>query len=115
MLPISCEFGRPEIESGFRGTAESTAMGVPETSMDENRLLAARKDEIGLAGQILSVKTVTIAEAVQQPAYRPLGTRVFASDGLHDAATLLLGTGIRHSAGNDTRWTLRGKASDGDP
>lgn len=103
MLPVSREFGKPEIESGFRGTAESTAMGVPETPMDENRLLAARKDEIGLTGQILPVKTVTVAEAVQQPAYRPLGTRVFASDSLHDAATLVLGVGIRHSAGNDTR------------
>ena len=39
---------------------------MPEAAVDKNHLAAAREYQIGAAGQVAAVQTVTVAEPVQQ-------------------------------------------------
>jgi hypothetical protein len=61
-LLVRFELGTPEIQTALRQTRELASritVTMPETTVNENDFLLASENEVGPAGQVLSVKTVT--------------------------------------------------------
>lgn len=64
-------------------------MPVPETAMDKNEFLAARKNDIRFAGKTIAVQAVAITHFMKEATNRKLGARIAAFDRAHGAASLL--------------------------
>jgi len=86
------------------GTSAAPPMSVPEASMNQNDLLSAGKDEIGLAWKVGPVKPVSVAQPGQDAAYQLLWRGIARLDLLHSAG----GTFVRgvDSAGRHDRILL---------
>lgn len=78
-------------------------MTMPETAMDEYRLQATRKNNVGLASQLPHMKSIAIAVRPQPFANKQLRFCVLASDPGHIVATRFAGRGAQ-SFHNYSNW-----------
>ena len=86
-LDVSINLAAPVLSIGRRQpSASTTGMAVPETPMDENNLAHGSEDNVGRAGKIFAVKTVTVTEAMKQTTDYHLGLCVTGPDRPHGAA-----------------------------
>ena len=69
---------------------------MPETSMDENNGLILRKDDVRLAGEIVSVKPKPVSEPVKEAADDFFGLCVLAPDPRHNSASCLGAEDVGH-------------------
>jgi len=53
---------------------------MPETSMDENYFSARGEDEVGTPRQLTNMKSVTMAERMNQTPHNHFGASVFSSN-----------------------------------
>jgi hypothetical protein len=60
-------------------------VSVPKAPVNQNDLLSAGKNEIGLAGQVGSMKPVSVAEAGQDAAHQLLWHGIARPDPLHSS------------------------------
>lgn len=67
---------------------------MPETAVDEDRLLAAGEHQIGPSGELGAVQAVAIAHAMDQPPHGHFGARPLALDPGHAGAALGGGQGV---------------------
>ena len=72
-------------------------MCVPEAPVDENDFLAAGKDQIWSAGELMIVESITITQAVDKLPDEKFGHRVFAPDAAHVLAALRFGEAVHNS------------------
>jgi hypothetical protein len=61
---------------------------VPETAVDEDRLLSTWENDVRPPREVLAMKPVTVPEPMEEAAYRDLWASVLRLDGLHDQAPL---------------------------
>jgi len=64
----------------------ATRVAVPETSVDEDHLLLARKDKVRLSREVRPVKAEAVAEGVDQSTNLDLGFRIRRFDAAHQPA-----------------------------
>ena len=62
-------------------------MTVPETSIDLNDGLIARKHKVGLAGKILNMQSIAEPSSMQAPADQKLRFCILAPDSRHHLAS----------------------------
>lgn len=62
---VGVELRQPVFGPRFRRTADPATVAVPKTAMNEDRLLAAGENDIGLTGQILRVQSISVPETVK--------------------------------------------------
>jgi hypothetical protein len=55
-LAIAGDLGLPEFEARLGQAADFAAVAMPETSVNENYLVAGGKTQIGIAGEVFAVK-----------------------------------------------------------
>jgi len=67
---------------------------MPETAMDEDGLVMARKYNIWSPRQVASMQTVSIAHSVDEPSHFHLWCGVPTTNGLHIPTPLLCGQDI---------------------
>jgi hypothetical protein len=68
-LLVEGELWRPIFEArAWHPALPASRMLMPETSMNENRFQARRKDKIWFSGKVFAVKPESIAQAMQYPA-----------------------------------------------
>lgn len=93
-ISVSCSISfylLPPIVSiglGDAGTALAV-VAMPKASVDENHFSAAYEREIGLSGQIVTMKTVTVAHLVNQTPYNHFRAGILSPDPPHNMASLL--------------------------
>lgn len=95
-MPITLDFGRPKIQVRFGELTDLTAMAVPETSMNEDRLSATDENYVGLSGKILPMQPVAIAQSVQKRANNQLGLGMLRAYPRHQSAAAGLSPVIHH-------------------
>jgi hypothetical protein len=61
---------------------------MPEATMNENDFFTAAENQIGVAGEILCVKTVTISLCEYETAQKHLWSRVFRANPGHNLGAL---------------------------
>ena len=69
---------------------------MPETAVDKNHLTQARKNEVRLAWQVLSMKPKTVTKCMSNLAYDHLSFGVLAPDFCHAPAPLFRTKIINH-------------------
>lgn len=96
---VAVDFGGPEVAVGGRqGGAGAAFVAVPEAAVDEDDGAVFGQDDVRVAGQVASMESEAVAEAVEDRPDADLGGGVFALDGGHDAAALFGGELIGHDA-----------------
>jgi len=79
-VAVAGALGLPEFDIGRRRNAPIAAVvHVPITAVDEDDLLEARKNQVGLAGEVFAVQAIAVAEAMDERADEQFGFRVFAA------------------------------------
>ena len=66
--------------------AAGSGMAVPKTAVHENHGVKARKNKVGRAREVFSVKTKTKAHCVDHPSNQEFGSRVLAANPSHPFA-----------------------------
>lgn len=80
---------QPVFTIGLRNPGSSaTTVTMPETTVHEDNFAFAGEDDVGLAGKILRMETVSKSHGVQQAADGEFRRGVGAFDGAHCAAAL---------------------------
>lgn len=69
---------------------------MPKTSMDENHLAPAWKDEIGFSGKPCIVQAISKSERVHETADYQLGFHISAADARHVDASAFGSQFVRH-------------------
>ena len=83
------EFLLPEGSSYLRrGRSVASLVSVPETAVNENRLLATEETDVGRSGDVLSVQTIAVAEAMQHSANNQFRLGVLLADARHHRPSL---------------------------
>lgn len=95
-LLVAIELCHPIVPPGRRDTAPRAAVQVPEAAADVDDLAVPRQDQIGGAGQIARVKTVSVSKAVDEPSHGHFRRRVAGLDGRHDSRAFGRGKGVSH-------------------
>lgn len=67
---------------------------MPETSVDEDHLLAAGEHQVRPPGQLRAVQAVAVAQAVNEPADQHFGAGSLALDAGHAGAAFGGGEGV---------------------
>lgn len=90
-------FVLPELRVGL-GSDEPVLTGVhmPEAPVDEDHLPTGSEDQVGLSGERLPVKPISISKAVQASSEKSLGQSVPAPNAPHVASTLFRRKNIHH-------------------
>jgi hypothetical protein len=63
---------------------------MPEATVNEDHLVAARKDDVGIAGKVAAMKTKTKAECMQKLSYHEFRLCIDFSDPRHAFRTAQL-------------------------
>ena len=87
---VSSEFFLPEFSARLRHIRVAAVVAMPKAPVDKYHSSSRRKCDIGTAGQVLDVQSVSIAKAMQQAPDRKFGTGVGPAD-----APLMRGTTFR--------------------
>ena len=82
------------------GASAASPMPVPEASMNQDDLLSTGKDEIGLTGQVRSMKSVSVSEPGQHTTDHLFGRGVARTDPLHSTGGFLV-SGVDHCGRHD--------------
>jgi hypothetical protein len=98
-LAVSLDLGSPEVEIGFRELADLATMAMPETSMNEDRLLTTDEGDVGPSGEVFPMEPVAIAQSVQKRANDQLGLGMLRANPRHQSAAARLGSVIHHREG----------------
>jgi hypothetical protein len=94
---ISAKLGVPECQVGFRTVCEvATRMPVPKATMNQEHCSVLWKDNIGLAGQILTVQSEAISKPVKERSHYSLGDSVSALDARHIPTTTFFRDSVSH-------------------
>jgi hypothetical protein len=81
-LPVTLEFGEPEIQSGFGQSGQFAGwigVAVPKAAVDEDGLATAREYEVGGTWELSLVKAISEAQGVHEPPDRHLRLAIPAS------------------------------------
>ena len=68
---------------------------MPEAAMHEDDCAMARKGEVGLSGEILVVKTVSVAKGVDETAHNEFGAGVCGPNFAHKLRTAFWIDGVQ--------------------
>ena len=80
---------QPEVASRFRCCCFRTILvSVPEAPMDEYHFFSGRENDVRCSRKVLSMKSKTISQLVEEPANRNFRGRVRSANSLHESATL---------------------------
>ena len=60
---------------------------MPETAVNEYDLAPTRKDQVGFAGEVLTMKPVAVSHGMGNPAHRHLGLRSGSSPSMRPSTT----------------------------
>lgn len=86
-LAIATELRQPIIETTFGQFRQLAAwMLMPKTSVDPDKLLQARKNEIGRARKIAAIKAKAETQSMAEPPNHKLGFGVALADARHQRA-----------------------------
>ncbi len=100
---VSAPFLFPETRIGLRLHASVAAsVHVPEAAVYEEHLTQLRKDEIRLAGEVLSMQSESVAHAVHQASHDQLRLRVPGPDSGHAKAPLCGCENVGHDSAKQT-------------
>jgi hypothetical protein len=90
-FPICFQLRGPKVQLGFRESrqrARRICVSVPKTAVYEDYLSSGRKDQVGLPGQVTTMKPVAIAQTMHEAAHQQLGLGVSAAYPAHALASL---------------------------
>lgn len=86
--PVGAKLRFPEIQPRLRhATIPTTWVPVPKTTVHEDRLPTARKNQIRAARQFPPVQPISEAESVGQASHGPLRLGILATDAAHSLAS----------------------------
>lgn len=97
---VRFDFRAPVVELGFWQASLRTVVTVPVAAVDEDRLPAALKDDVGFAGQLSRMQPIPKAHSVEKTANHKLRTSVLCSNGFHDPPTLIGRSSVGHRYSN---------------
>ena len=108
---VGSEFRPPKYDMGlWRCCPAAPLMPVPKASMNEDYLPQSCKYQVGLSGQILSVKPIPPTHRKDEMSDRHLWASVLAPDRGHEAASVLASKSI-HAQNPSRRGTLHAHVS----
>ena len=87
-LLILFEFRKPVVKPGFRNSAVTAAMGMPETPMHENSLAPRGESQIRLTGKVFALKAIAVAHTMCQTSHSHFRLRIPSLDGPHHLTAL---------------------------
>ena len=86
---VALQFPHPVQPIRCRNSVSSRAIvQVPEAAVHEDHALARRKHQVRRSGQVGSMQSISIAEAVHQSTQREFGLRISRANTRHDIASL---------------------------
>jgi hypothetical protein len=89
-LFVQSEFFFPERPSGLGRIGKTAAfVAMPETTMHEDDLSKAPKNEIRRSGQIAAMQTIPITERMHDPANKHFRSSIFPANSRHQDAACL--------------------------